>query len=157
MKRLLLVLLLVSIGLTSCSSSKSTTKSSRKYSKADKVVANAVYYKGTRYKYGGTTRKGMDCSGLIYKAFGKEKHQLPRTSRAMSIKGKSISLSRVRRGDLLFFKTGGSGRINHVGLVTSVKNGDVKFIHATLKRGVTVSSLNMRYWKKAYRKAKRIL
>ena len=64
MKRLLLVLLLVSIGLTSCSSSKSTTKPSKKYSKADKVVANAVYYEGTRYKYGGTTRKGMDCSGI---------------------------------------------------------------------------------------------
>ena len=157
MKKILLVLVLISVGFSSCSSSKSTTKSSRKYSKADKVVANAVYYKGTRYKYGGTTRKGMDCSGLIYKAFEKENFKLPRTSRAMSSKGKSISLGRVKRGDLLFFKTGGSSRINHVGLVTSVKNGDVKFIHATLKRGVTVSSLKMRYWKKAYRKAKRIL
>ena len=104
MKKIVLVVLLISVGLTSCSSSKNTTKSSRKYSKADKVVSNAVYYKGTRYKYGGTTKKGMDCSGLIYKAFGKENYQLPRTSRAMSAKGKSISLGRVKRGDLLFFK-----------------------------------------------------
>ena len=156
MKKQLLLIVAISLMMFSCSSSKNVTRN-KKYSKVDKIISHAISYKGTRYKYGGINSNGMDCSGLIFIAFKKEKLAIPRVSRDMAKKGFSIPLNSVKRGDLLFFKTGGSSRINHVGLVTSVRNNDIRFVHSTLKRGVTETLLSNKYWKKAYRKAKRVL
>ena len=76
----------------------------------------------------------------------------------MYLKGYSIPLKKVKRGDLLFFKTTRKrGKVNHVGLITSVKNGVIRFIHSTSSRGVLVSSLREKYWKRAFIKAKRVL
>ena len=73
-------------------------------------------------------------------------------------RGKKISLSKVKKGDLLFFKTNKSSRnINHVGLVTSVKKGQIRFIHATSSKGVIVSVLSQKYWKNTFVKAVKIL
>lgn len=125
---------------------------------ADKIVWTAVTYKGVPYKYGGMTNRGMDCSGLIHTSFKQRKVKLPRTSRDMYTKGYVISLRQVQRGDLLFFKTSRKGRgVNHVGLVTSIKNGDIRFIHSTSSRGVIVTSLHENYWSRAFIKAKRVL
>ncbi|MCI2228992.1 C40 family peptidase [Polaribacter sp. MSW13] len=145
--------------MSSCSSSKKLVKNDeRQSSKVDKIVANAIKYKGVRYKYGGTTTKGMDCSGVLYVAFGKENVQLPRVSKEMAKKGSKISLSKAKKGNLLFFKTNkNSNRINHVGLIVSVKNGEIHFIHSTTSRGVIVSSLSENYWKKAFIKATKVL
>jgi len=124
----------------------------------NKVVTNALKYEGVRYKYGGTTRRGMDCSGLVYVAFGEENLRLPRVSRDMATKGKKISLKNVHKGDLLFFKISRrSNKINHVGLVTSVKNGQINFIHSTSSRGVIVSNMFEKYWKNSFVKATRVL
>ena len=160
-----------------CSSSKSTS-SSRRYTKkkrvvskkrnntrvktyklADKIIATANTYKGTRYKYGGVTKKGMDCSGLIMTSFKRHGFSLPRTSIDMSNQGKTISLKNVRKGDLLFFKTNPRKprRISHVGLVTSVKNGVIYFIHASTKRGVTINNMSQNYYKRNFAKVKRVL
>jgi len=161
MKKITLLIVFLSFLMTSCSSTKKGVSSRKKYRKnlsvSDKIIRNAVAYKGTRYKYGGTTKRGMDCSGLVYTAFKKENIRLPRVSSAMATKGKKISLRKVKRGDLLFFRTTRKNKITHVGLVTSVKNGQVRFIHATTKRGVIVSSLLEKYWKRAFVKAKRVL
>ncbi|MGB0880564.1 MAG: C40 family peptidase [Polaribacter sp.] len=124
--------------------------------KVDKIVANAMQYEGVRYKYGGTTKKGMDCSGIVYTAFGKENIKLPRTSREMAKRGNKISLAKVKKGDLLFFKAGRK-YINHVGLVISIKNKQIRFIHATTSRGVIISLLSEKYWKNAFVKAVRVL
>lgn len=141
---------------------KSIKKVDRKLSKtptiADKIIWTAVSYKGAPYKYGGTTKKGMDCSGLIYTSFKHRNIQLPRTSGQMYTKGYQVSLNDVKRGDLLFFKT--SRRkvtVNHVGLVTSVKNKNIRFIHSSNSKGVTITSLHTNYWQKAFVKAKRVL
>ncbi|CAM1348230.1 NlpC/P60 family protein [Tenacibaculum insulae] len=136
---------------------KSST-STKKPSVADKIVWTAVTYKGVPYKYGGTTKRGMDCSGLLHTSFKYRNVELPRTSREMYTKGYDISLRNVKRGDLLFFKTSRKrGKVNHVGLVTSTIGGDIKFIHSTSSRGVIVTSLHSHYWKKAFVKAKRVL
>ena len=155
MKRILL-LILIAFTTLSCKSTKKTT-SSKQQTPQTKVVANAKQYLGTRYKYGGTTHKGMDCSGLIYVAYQKEHITLPRVSRAMATKGKTINLAKAKKGDLVFFKTSRKNRINHVGMVTAVKNNIVYFIHASSSRGVVISSLNEKYYKKRFVKAKRIL
>ena len=160
MKKILLLFIAFSFVMSSCSSSKKIVKNTtkKKLSKVDKIVANAMNYKGVRYKFGGTTKRGMDCSGIIYVAFGSENVQLPRISRDMAKRGKKVSLSKTKKGDLLFFKTSKRGRgINHVGLVVSVNKGLIKFIHSTSSRGVIVSLLSEKYWKKAFVKATNIL
>ncbi|PCJ98800.1 MAG: hydrolase [Flavobacteriaceae bacterium] len=126
--------------------------------KADGIINTALTFSGVKYKYGGTTRKGMDCSGLLYVAFKEHHVAIPRVSYVMANEGKRIKIKNVTKGDLLFFKTTKKGkRINHVGLVVAVKGNDIKFIHATSSRGVIVSSLREGYWNYAFVKATRVL
>lgn len=124
---------------------------------ADEIINTALGYAGVRYKFGGTTNKGMDCSGLMYVSFGEHDIELPRISYQMATLGEEIKLDQVAKGDLLFFKTGNGRRINHVGLVVAIDGTDVSFIHATTSRGVIVSSLREGYWHSAYVTAHRIL
>lgn len=158
--RKILLYILLTFFLVSCSSSKkvvSSTTKKNEISVADKIVWTAVTYKGTSYKYGGTTKKGMDCSGLIYTSFKQRGVAIPRVSYVMAKEGFKISLNEAQRGDLLFFSTSKSSRgINHVGLITSV-DGEIKFIHATTSKGVKISSLSENYWKNAFVRAKRVL
>lgn len=165
-KKLLLLflgaLLMISCGsskkIASSQSPKGKNNTNKEVTVADKIVWTAVSYKGVPYKFGGMTKRGMDCSGLIHTSFKQRNVDLPRTSREMYTKGYDIPLKKVKRGDLLFFKTARKrGKVNHVGLVTSVKNGDIHFIHSTSSRGVIVTSLWQKYWRKAFIKAKRVL
>ncbi len=131
--------------------------SSTKY-KADFIIDYAKQFEGVRYKWGGTTKSGMDCSGLVYESFKTHDILLPRISRDMAKKGTRIKLNKVFKGDLLFFKTGNRrNSINHVGLVVDIRDNDIKFIHATTSKGVIISGLNEAYWLKAFHEARRIL
>lgn len=121
------------------------------------VINTAMSFYGTRYQYGGTSKKGMDCSGLIYTSFGEADIALERTSAAMAQQGEKVKLKEVQKGDLLFFSTGRGKRINHVGLVVEVDAGEVRFIHSTSSRGVLVSSLREGYWNHAFRHARRVM
>lgn len=126
--------------------------------KADGIINTALTFSGVRYKFGGTTRKGMDCSGLLYVSFAEHDVKLPRTSIHMAEEGEKIRIKDVEKGDLLFFKTNKrSKRINHVGMVVKVENNEIKFIHASSSRGVTVSSLREGFWNHSFVKATRIL
>lgn len=126
--------------------------------KADLVINTALEYTGVRYRFGGSSRKGMDCSGLLYIAFGEHDISLPRVSYQMAEEGRRIGISEVAKGDLLFFKTSKGGRrINHVGLVVAVDGDEIQFIHSTSSRGVIVSSLREGFWNYAFVKATRIL
>ncbi len=127
-------------------------------SKAQDIINTALQFSGVRYKFGGTTNKGMDCSGLLYVAFGENNVPLPRISYQMAEEGKRINIKNVSKGDLLFFRTSKRGkRINHVGLVVEVDDDEIKFIHASTSRGVIVSSLREGYWNYAFVKAARVL
>ncbi len=125
--------------------------------KVSKLLEIANSYKGVTYKAGGTTKKGMDCSGLVNTSFKQVGIQLPRSSSAISTKGKEVDLKDVKVGDLLFFDIARlKGGINHVGLVTSVDNDNILFIHSTTSKGVIISSMNEYYWKKEFVKAKHV-
>ncbi|OEK07380.1 hypothetical protein A8C32_18255 [Flavivirga aquatica] len=138
--------------------SKTSKKATITKSKANTIVDYAVQFKGIRYKWGGTTKAGMDCSGLVYQSFKSHDIILPRTSRDMAKRGNKISLKNAKVGDLLFFKTQNRrNSINHVGLVVKSKSGSVQFIHATSSKGVIVSNLSERYWNSAFSEARRIL
>lgn len=124
----------------------------------ESIIDYAMKFEGVRYKYGGTDKKGMDCSGLVTTAFNSEGISLPRSSSDMALSGDWIDLKEVQRGDLLFFATNGKSRkISHVALVTHVNEGQVEFIHASTSAGVIVSSLAERYWYFAFVQARRIL
>lgn len=127
--------------------------------KADKIIAIAKSKLNIPYKQAGTTDKGYDCSGLVMTSFKKEGVALPRASYQMATKGKNIIRKDIKKGDLVFFTTNPNTpkRINHVGLVTEVKDDEVYFIHSSTKRGVIINKLSESYYKKSYAKAKRVL
>jgi cell wall-associated NlpC family hydrolase len=168
MQKVILILLLL-FCFSSCKSSKRISDNSKKIEKssgenistnkvANNIIKYAEAYYGVRYKYGGTSSKGMDCSGLIYVAFKSEHIVLPRIARDMAKKGVRIKLNEVKKGDLLFFKTNKKGKgINHVGLVVALKRGIIEFIHSTTSKGVIASSLAEQYWQSAFIEARRIL
>lgn len=125
--------------------------------KADAIITTALTFSGVKYKFGGNTKKGIDCSGLLYVSFKKHDISIPRVSYLMAQEGRKIKIKNVNKGDFLFFKTSRKGKkINHVGMVVAVGK-EVKFIHATSSRGVIVSSLREGYWNHAFVKATRIL
>lgn len=123
------------------------------------IIDYAKQFSGVRYKYGGTTKSGMDCSGLVFESFKAYDILLPRSSRDMATKGVKIKIEDVKEGDLLFFHTNPKKRntISHVGLVVTSRTGLVEFIHSTTQAGVIVSSLAERYWFTSFVEARRIL
>lgn len=155
-KLLLSVTLLTTLFLASCASHK---KANVRDEKVDKVISTARTFIGTPYKYGGTTRSGMDCSGLLINSFKAIDMSLPRTSEAQSKVGMKVDMEDLQPGDLVFFATGKKRReITHVGLVTDVKRKEnVKFIHASSSLGVVETNLYTEYYQKAYRYARRIV
>ncbi|CAM3860394.1 NlpC/P60 family protein [Rahnella bruchi] len=108
-------------------------------------------WKGTHYRLGGTTHKGVDCSALMQHIFNASLHQqLPRTTFQQIKNGQKISINDLKPGDLVFFKT--SSRDRHVGVYV----GDNQFIHASKIEGVTISSLDNQYWINHYETARRL-
>ncbi|MCK3657051.1 endopeptidase [Pasteurellaceae bacterium Macca] len=110
-------------------------------------------WKGTRYRLGGTSRHGVDCSGFMQITFRDLFGiNLPRTTTEQATKGRKVSKSELQAGDLIFFKTGRGPNGKHVGVY--VKNG--QFLHASTKGGVIYSDLNSPYWSKTYWQARRL-
>ncbi|MDT0558483.1 C40 family peptidase [Ichthyenterobacterium sp. W332] len=135
-----------------------STSSIKPNAKTTAIINTAEDFKGVRYKYGGTTKRGMDCSGLLYVAFREHGVSIPRVSSDMAKQGDWIDIKAIKPGDLVFFATKkNSRRINHVGLVTNVRGDDIQFIHSTTSKGVITSSIKERYWYLAYVQARRLL
>lgn len=121
------------------------------------LINTALEFEGVRYKGGGTTNSGMDCSGLVSTVFKTFDISLPRSSFDMAKVGKKLSKSDIQKGDLVFFKTNGKNVINHVGMVTEVKDGEILFIHASVQRGVIISSTKEPYYQRTFAQANRVL
>ena len=112
------------------------------------------HWKGVRYKMGGLSRKGVDCSGFVYRLYKDGLGvKLPRSTELQSQLGEHINKNQLKVGDLVFFKTGGLFKSRHVGIYT----GGNQFIHASTSRGVMKSNLNNPYWREAYWQSKRVL
>lgn len=122
----------------------------------DDILKEAYSYLGTPYRYGGMSRSGIDCSAFVLSVFSATAGiNLPRVAASQAKEGVSVDNESLQKGDLLFFSHGRG--IAHVGIVESVENGEVKFIHAASSKGVSVSSLDSSYWGPRFRFAKRII
>jgi len=123
----------------------------------DKLLKTARSYLGVPYRYGGMSRKGIDCSGLMCIAFGEVGESLPHSSSLQARMGQAVSMDELSAGDMVFFKTKGSSRINHVGMVTEVRGKAIYFIHSTTSKGVRIDRLDEGYWLPLYEKGVSIL
>ena len=121
-----------------------------------RLLAAAESYLGVPYRFGGTSRAGMDCSGFVYISFREALHYtIPRTSQGMYNWAQRIPRSELQPGDLVFFVTVGA-RVSHVGIYV----GDGRFIHSASDgphTGVIISRLSESFWHRTFRSAGRAL
>ena len=116
--------------------------------------SEAAKWIGVRYRTGGTTRDGMDCSGLVCRMYENvARIQLPRTSYDQSRIGVAVLQNQLRPGDLVFFQTSARNEINHAGIYL----GQGRFVHSSTSHGVIYSMLNEQYYVQTYRGARRVL
>jgi probable lipoprotein NlpC len=128
-----------------------------KTQKIEKVISTARSYTGTPYRYGGMSRSGIDCSGLLYLSFKSAGITLPRTAKLQSKYGKRVSIDELRPGDMVFFSAKkGRRKITHAGLVTYRRgNTLIQFIHSSTSRGVIEANLLNDYYHSIFVKARR--
>ena len=167
-----LALATFSVILTACSSNsdqkvKGPIKAKAGIFKTNRVISNLddqimvianlsehqQEWQGTRYRIGGNSKSGVDCSGFMQitfrDLFGID---LPRMTVDQAKEGTKISKSELRTGDLVFFNTGRGPNGKHVGVY--VKNG--QFLHASTKGGVIYSDMDSPYWTKTFWQARRL-
>lgn len=123
----------------------------------DQLIFNATENIGTRYRSGGTTKAGFDCSGLMICTFNNFDIKLPRSSIEQSRIGMKVESDEAQKGDLIFFKTNGRSQINHVGMVVEVADGEIKFVHSSTHGGVMISSTKEPYYQRTFSQVNRVL
>ena len=112
----------------------------------------ALTLRGTRYRFGGATRDGFDCSGLVFYTHRHFGLTVPRTSREQAEQAEEIKPRKLARGDLVFFKID-SRKVNHVGIYI----GDHRFVHAPgAGKPVTVDSLDEEFYSDSFSSAGRL-
>jgi len=112
------------------------------------VARQALRYLGSPYRWSGIGQGGFDCSGFVFRVFSALGMSLPHSSSAQYAAGTAVPAALP--GDLVFFHTYTSGP-SHVGIYL----GAGRFIHASVSRGVIVSSMNEPYYRSRYLGARR--
>lgn len=126
--------------------------------KSNAIIEYAKKFMGVPYVWGGMSPSGFDCSGFInyvFKGFG---FSLTRTSYGLAELGKTVRLSELRPGDLMFFKgrNVNTSRVGHVALVVDTTDGVIQFIHAA-RTGIRIDTFNnSSYYVPRYIKSKRM-
>lgn len=124
------------------------------HQKTREFLNHIKYYLGTPYQYGGTTRQGMDCSGLVTVVYRESFNlKLPHNAHQIYRECQKISHQQLKLGDLVFFRVAKSKKIDHVGIYL-VKN---YFVHASVSHGVVVSELTEKYYRSRFAGAGRVI
>ena len=111
----------------------------------NKIIKESNTYLGTPYLWGGTTRNGIDCSAFVKNVYLSVGIKLPRVSQNQAKVGKTITLDKIRKGDLIFFETDKNrpNTVSHVGIYL----GSGNLIHASSKnKKVVIVPLNQGYF-----------
>lgn len=120
------------------------------------VVKHKLYqqynvWKDVKYRMGGLSKNGVDCSGLVYTTYREQfELVLPRTTELQARTGREVQKHQLQPGDLVFFKT--KVKVRHVGIY--IEDGD--FLHASTKKGVMISNLDDYYWSGRFWHARRV-
>ena len=115
----------------------------------EQFIDTAKNYLGTPYGFGSSTKKRVDCSGLLYATFTDLGIKTPRDAQGFSRYGTIVTeIDNLQRGDLVFFvKTYRTSKvITHTGIYL----GDNNFIHATRRAGVAIISIQEKYYKERF-------
>ena len=124
----------------------------------DSVITFGKKFLGLRYKYGGTTPQGFDCSGYVSYLFHKFGYKLPHSSSEMSTVGQKIDIKQAQPGDLICFKgrSTKSSRVGHVALIIQADSGQITMMHSC-QRGVLIEKYNQSdYYKRRYLMCRRV-
>lgn len=124
----------------------------------DHMVCYAKDFIGIPYRYGSMTLNAFDCSGFtsyVFKQFGM---LLPRSARDQAALGHKVHQCDARKGDLVFFKgrSTSSSFVGHVGIVISEIGDKLTFIHASVHKGITIDTIDLRYYKDRFLYVKRL-
>ena len=119
----------------------------------EKMLMEIIKYLGTPYKYGGTTKNGIDCSAFTQSVYRDVFNiKLERSARLQYTQGEIISKGdELKYGDLVFFNTRKRVKPGHVGIYI----GDNLFAHASSKKGVTISAMDYQYYSQRFMGARR--
>ena len=125
----------------------------------DSIIYYAEKYLGTRYRAGGRSREGFDCSGFTSYVFEKFGIDIPHSATDQALKGIPLDRTQIKRGDLVFFKGRNkkNSRVGHVGLVVEKNDSIIRFIHASSRKGITYDVTTSDYYKIRFVGAKRVL
>ncbi|UYA59953.1 Murein DD-endopeptidase MepS, Murein LD-carboxypeptidase [Pectobacterium sp. F1-1] len=117
-----------------------------------KLLNQYASWKGVRYRLGGDSRGGIDCSAFVQRTFREQfGMDLPRSTYEQQEMGQKIQRNKLRVGDLVLFRAGSTGR--HVGIYL----GNDQFVHASTSSGVIISKMTEDYWNKRYQEGRRVL
>jgi cell wall-associated NlpC family hydrolase len=121
--------------------------------KTKELISEARKWLGTKYRYGGHSKDGTDCSGMVMELYQQVYGlKLPRSSAQQCAYCRHVELNQIQAGDLMFFDTTKQHRgISHVGLY--IGNGEM--IHAS-SRGVIISMIDEPYYNARYRASGRV-
>ena len=140
-----------------CLTNLTVAQSKKKQKNIASVIEKGKSYLGTPYKWGGNSKKGIDCSGLTQNCYKSIGIDLPRTAKAQSKIGNKKSWNEIRAGDIVYFKFESKGKIRyHIGIITSVSDKKIMFLHSS-SRGVVESNLLDDYYKKNVKVFRRVI
>lgn len=129
-----------------------------KNARVDSIIDYGKKFLGLRYRYGGTTEQGFDCSGYVSYIFKKFGYSLPTSSSAMATVGEKIDILSARKGDFIYFKgrSTKSSRVGHVALIIQADSGQITMMHSC-QRGVLIEKYNdSQYYKTRYIMCRRV-
>lgn len=123
------------------------------------VISFAKRHLTIRYRSGGTTKQGFDCSGFTRFCFSHIGLALPHSSAAQASVGQAVEPVDAQPGDLILFKghRATESRVGHVGLITDVSNGRIQFIHSAWNGGVRYDYLHADYYQRRFAGIRRVV